>query len=48
MVRTKSLTQEALVQLGPEKLAKLILDEVGHNTAFKRIVTAALASTKGP
>src|SRR5918997_1353220 len=48
MARTKSLTQEALLQLGPEKLAKLILDEAGHNTAFRRIVTAALASTRGP
>src|SRR5688572_32708289 len=48
MARTKSLTQEALLQLGPEKLARLILDEVGDNTPFKRIVTAALASTKGP
>ncbi len=48
MARTKTLTQEALLQLGLERLARLVLEEAGKNPAFKRIVTAALASTRGP
>jgi hypothetical protein len=31
-----------------DKLAKLVLDEVGRNAPFKKIVTAALAGAKGP
>jgi hypothetical protein len=48
VARTKTLTQEALLQLGPERLARLVLEEAGKNPGFKRIVTAALASTRGP
>jgi hypothetical protein len=48
MARKASLTHEALVALGPEKLAKLVLDEAGRNGAFKRLVTAALAGAQGP
>lgn len=47
MARKGALTQEALVALGPEKLAKLVLDEAARNTSFKRMVTAALASAQG-
>ena len=48
MARRATLTQETLVALGVDKLAKLILDEVQHNAPFKRIVAAALAGAKGP
>jgi hypothetical protein len=48
MARKATLTHDALVSLGPEKLARLILDEAGRNTAFKRLVTAALAAAHGP
>src|SRR4051794_32163724 len=48
MARRPTLTHNALVSLGPEKLAQLVLDEVGRNAAFKRIATAALAARKGP
>ena len=48
MTRRATLTQEALTALGADKLGKLVLDEVGRNAAFKKIVTAALAGAKGP
>src|ERR671921_1623604 len=48
MARRATLTHDALVALGPEKLARLVLDEAGRNTAFKRLVTAALAASHGP
>ena len=48
MARRATLTHDTLVALGPEKLAKLVLDEAGRNAAFKRIVTAALAGAQGP
>ena len=48
MARRATLTHDALISLGPEKLARLILDEAGRNSAFKRLVTAALAATHGP
>lgn len=48
MARQATLTQEALTALGGDKLAKLVLDEVGRNAPFKKIVTAALAGAKGP
>lgn len=47
MARRGALAQDALVALGPEKLAKLVLDETVRNASFKRIVTAALASARG-
>src|ERR1044071_2146021 len=48
MARRAALTQEALIALGTEKLAKLITEEVARNPPFKKIVTAALAGAKGP
>ena len=48
MARRATLTQETLVALGADKLAKLILDEAQRNAPFKRIVMAALAGAKGP
>ena len=48
MARKPTLTQDTLIALGPEKLAKLVLSEVERNAAFKKIVNAALASTRGP
>jgi hypothetical protein len=48
MAKRATLTGEALSSLGTEKLTKLILDEVGRNAPFKKLVMAALAATKGP
>jgi hypothetical protein len=48
MARRATLTSETLAALGADKLAKLVLDEVGRNAPFKKIVTAALAGAKGP
>src|SRR5215213_4655806 len=48
MAPRTTLTHDALVALGPEKLARLVLDETGRNAAFKRIVMAALAAAHGP
>ena len=48
MARQPALNEEALVKLGSEKLAKLAIDEAKHNAAFRKLVAAALASTKGP
>ena len=48
MARRATLTSETLASLGADKLAKLVLDEVGRNAPFKKIVTAALAGAKGP
>jgi hypothetical protein len=48
MARRATLTHEALVALGPDKLAKLVVDEAGRNAGFKRIVNAALAGARGP
>ena len=48
MARRATLTREALVALGPEKLAKLVLDETERNAAFKKLAMAALAGAKGP
>ncbi|HXP95696.1 MAG TPA: hypothetical protein VN809_03220 [Telmatospirillum sp.] len=39
---------DALILLGAEKLAQVILDEAEINSSFRKRVTAALASTKGP
>ena len=48
MARRATLTQEGLTALGADKLAKLVLDEIGRNAPFKKLVTAALAGAKGP
>lgn len=48
MARAPALSSEKLVALGAERLAQLVLDGVARDPAFKRLVTAALAGTKGP
>ena len=48
MARKPSLSIEALVALGPEKLAQLVLDEAGRSPSFRRLADAALAGAKGP
>ncbi len=48
MARRAALTPDALLALGGERLAKLIVDETQHNAPFKRTVMAALAAAKGP
>jgi hypothetical protein len=48
MAHRARLTQEALIALGADRLAKLVFDEVGRSAPFKKIVTAALAGAKGP
>jgi hypothetical protein len=48
MARKPAMTEAALAALGADKLARLVLDEAEQNPSFKRIVTAALAGTKGP
>ncbi len=48
MARQPALNYEALVALGAEKLAKLVTDEAKRNAAFRKLVSAALAATKGP
>jgi hypothetical protein len=47
MARKPTLTLEALVALGTEKLAEIMLDEAQANPAFRKRVNAALAGTKG-
>ncbi|MDZ5646488.1 DUF6880 family protein [Nitrospirillum sp. BR 11828] len=48
MARKPALSVEALVALGPEKLAQIILDEAADSAPFRKRVNAALASLKGP
>lgn len=48
MARKPALNLAALKELGPEKLARLVLDEAKSNTGFKRKVSAALAARSGP
>lgn len=48
MAGRATLTNEALLALGAEKLAKLVLDEAGRNAPFKKLAMAALAGAKGP
>src|SRR3984893_8977300 len=48
MARQPALNEEALVKLGSEKLARLVIGEAKRNTAFRKLVAAALAATKGP
>ncbi|MCW2318538.1 hypothetical protein M2322_004107 [Rhodoblastus acidophilus] len=47
MARKTSLSLEALVGLGSEKLAQIILDEATANAPFRKKVNAALAGAKG-
>ena len=48
MARRATLANEALIALGIEKLAKLVLDEAERNAPFKKMAMAALAGAKGP
>src|ERR1700738_3360497 len=48
MARQPTLNEEALVKLGSEKLARLVSGEAKRNAAFRKLVAAALAATKGP
>lgn len=48
MARKAALSLESLSALGAEKLAQIIVDEAEDNPAFRKRVTAALASVKGP
>ena len=48
MARQPPLNEEALVKLGSEKLARLVIGEAKRNAAFRKLVAAALAATKGP
>ena len=48
MARAPTLTKEALLTLGAERLAELALDEAAQNAPFKKLVLAALAATRGP
>ncbi|WP_264049677.1 DUF6880 family protein [Methylobacterium flocculans] len=45
--RRTTPSPETLTELGLERLIGLVLDEVGRNTAFKKLVTAAVASLQG-
>jgi hypothetical protein len=48
MARQPALNEEALVKLGSEKLARLVLGEAKRDSVFRKLVAAALAATKGP
>ncbi|MDR3439682.1 DUF6880 family protein [Telmatospirillum sp.] len=48
MARKSAASLDALILLGAEKLAQVILDEAETNPSFRKRVTAALVSTKGP
>jgi hypothetical protein len=48
MVRKATLDIATLLTLGPEKLARLVLDETVREAGFRKIVKAALAATDGP
>ena len=48
MARKNAVSLDALIPLGAEKLAQVILDEAETNPSFRKRVTAALASTEGP
>jgi hypothetical protein len=48
MARQPVLNEDALGKLGLEKLVRLVLDEAKRNAAFRKLVSAALAATKGP
>ena len=48
MARKRSVNLDDLIALGTEKLANLVLDQSGRDSGFKKLVSAALAGTKGP
>ncbi|MGA2792704.1 MAG: DUF6880 family protein [Roseiarcus sp.] len=48
MARKAAINLDALTALGAGKLAKLVLDETERDAGFRKLVSAALAGTKGP
>jgi len=48
MARQPALNEDALLKLGSEKLARLVIDEAKRNATFRKLVAAALAGIKGP
>ena len=48
MARLPALNEDALLKLGSEKLARLVIDEANRNAAFRKLVAAALAGIRGP
>ncbi len=48
MTRKSTINLESLTALGVEKLARLVLEGVDRDAAFKKLVSAALAGAKGP
>lgn len=48
MARKPTVNLEALIALGVDRLAALVLEATERDSAFKKIVVAALAGTKGP
>jgi hypothetical protein len=48
MARKPALSEETLLPLGAERLARLVLDEAEANPSFRKRVTATLAGIKGP
>jgi hypothetical protein len=48
MARKPTVNSEALIALGVERLATLVIEATERDGAFKKIVAAALAGTKGP
>lgn len=48
MARKPAINLEKLMELGPERLAQLVLDQAGREPSFRKRVSAALAAMKGP
>ncbi len=48
MARKPTINVDALVALGVGKLAQLVFDESARDAGFRKLVSAALAGTKGP
>ena len=48
MARRTTLTSGAHLPLGTERLAKLVVHEVGRNSTFETIVSVALPGARGP
>lgn len=48
MARKATIDLKALIELGLDKLAQIVMDEAEENAAFRKRVTAALASKSGP
>ena len=46
--RKPAINADALVALGVGKLAQLVLDEAARDAGFRKLVSAALAGTRGP